>query len=456
MQDTKSILNLQEIKIQSSLIQFFNKFGIKQILRKSNISKIRGISVSDLLINILQLPFIQKNFYRAIVEGNENGFGKTAAYDFLNNSKYNWRKFLLNIVTVIISSFIAPLTGSKRENVLILDDSPYSRNRSKKVELLARVYDHVSHSYFKGFRLFQLCWSDGNSLLPIDFALMSSRKESNRYQEMNPKINKRSCGYKRRKEATGKSTDLIVPMIKRAFSCGIKADYLLMDSWFGFPSIISSVRKHIDVICMVKDTSKIFYYVEDKALTLSDLYKSFKKKRGKAKIKGSVIAEIEHNGQRNKVKIVFVKNQNKKRAWLAILSTNIELSNEDIVRIYGKRWDIEVFFKMTKQHLRLTNETQLRSYDSMIAHTTIVLLRYIFLTVGQRKSIDNKSFGGMFYHMIEEMNDITLIESLMRIFKLVSDNMRTVLNDTDLFVDRMTALFMGIIADKFGLRLCNE
>ncbi len=456
MQDTQSILNQQEIKTTSSLNLFFQRFGISKILRKSNISKIRGITVNDLLISIIRLPFIQKNFYQAIVEGDESGFSKTVAYDFLNNSKYNWRKFLLNIVTVIISSFIAPLTGSKRENVLILDDSPYSRNRSKKVELLARVYDHVSHSYFKGFRLFQLCWSDGNSLLPIDFALMSSRKESNRYQEMNPKINKRSCGYKRRKEATGKSTDLIVPMIKRAFSCGIKADYLLMDSWFGFPSIISSVRKHIDVICMVKDTSKIFYYVEDKALTLSDLYKSFKKKRGKAKIKGSVIAEIEHNGQRNQVKIVFVKNRNKKRAWLAILSTNTQLSDEDIVRIYGKRWDIEVFFKMVKQHLKLTNETRLRSYDSMIAHITIVLLRYIFLTVGQRDSTDNKTFGGMFYDMIDEMKDITLVDSLMRLFALVAENIKTTLNETDQFVDRMTSFFIGIIAKKYGLWLGNE
>ena len=48
-----------------------------------------------------------------------------------------------------------------------IDDSMFSRNCSKKVELLARVYDHVSHSYVKGFRMLTLGWSDGNTFLPL-------------------------------------------------------------------------------------------------------------------------------------------------------------------------------------------------------------------------------------------------------------------------------------------------
>ena len=46
----------------------------------------------------------------------------------------------------------------------------------------------------------------------------------------------------------------------------------------------------------------------------------------------------------------------------------IELADEEIVRIYGKRWDIEVFFKMTKSYLSLAKEFQGRSYDMMFAH----------------------------------------------------------------------------------------
>lgn len=42
------------------------------------------------------------------------------------------------------------------------------------------------------------------------------------------------------------------------------------------------------------------------------------------------------------VKIVFVRNRNKWRECLYILSTDIELSDAEIVRIYGNRWSIGV------------------------------------------------------------------------------------------------------------------
>jgi hypothetical protein len=62
-----------------------------------------------------------------------------------------------------------------------------------------------------------------------------------------------------------------------------------------------------------------------------------------------------------------------------MLSTDTDLSDEEIVRICGKRWDIEVFFKMAKQHLKLAKEIQCRDFDALIAHTTIVFMRYMFL-----------------------------------------------------------------------------
>ncbi len=59
---------------------------------------------------------------------------------------------------------------------------------------------------------------------------------------------------------------------------------------------------------------------------------------------------------------------------------------KEIVCIYGKRWDIEVFFKiqMVRHHLNLEKEAQLRDYDEIIGHTTIAKARYIFLAVEQR------------------------------------------------------------------------
>ncbi len=34
----------------------------------------------------------------------------------------------------------------------------------------------------------------------------------------------------------------------------------------------------------------------------------------------------------------------KNRGWLALLSTDITIADGEIIRLYSKRWDIEVFF----------------------------------------------------------------------------------------------------------------
>jgi IS4 transposase len=55
-------------------------------------------------------------------------------------------------------------------------------------------------------------------------------------------------------------------------------------------------------------------------------------------------------------KVVFVRARNAKKKWLALLSTDVKLTDEEIVKLYKRRWDIEVFFKITKSYLRLAKE----------------------------------------------------------------------------------------------------
>ena len=124
-------------------------------------------------------------------------------------------------------------------------------------------------------------------------------------------------------------------------------------------------------------------------------------------------------------KLVFVRDRRKKD-WLVLLSTDTGLADEDIVRIYGKRWDIEVFFKMAKQHLKLAKEIQCRDFDALIAHTTFVFMRYMFLSYQCRMETDDRSFGDLFYACCDEVKDISFIEALFRILTLACDRGKTV------------------------------
>lgn len=57
---------------------------------------------------------------------------------------------------------------------------------------------------------------------------------------------------------------------------------------------------------------------------------------------------------------------------------DLALTEEEIIVIYGKRWSIEVFFKVCKSYIKLGKEFQGISYDATTAHTPIVMIRYIY------------------------------------------------------------------------------
>jgi hypothetical protein len=45
-----------------------------------------------------------------------------------------------------------------------------------------------------------------------------------------------------------------------------------MDSWFTMPATLTALAKHIDVIGMVKKTSKIFYRYNGHSMNLMTIY----------------------------------------------------------------------------------------------------------------------------------------------------------------------------------------
>ena len=188
------------------------------------------------------------------------------------------------------------------------------------------------------------------------------------------------------------------------------------------PATVAAVCEHIDVIGMVKQTPKIHYGYQGQQLDLMAIYRKLKKCRGRAKIKASVVVTLKGGSS---VKLVFVQDRRKKD-WLAVMCTSLELANEEVIRIYGKRWDIEVFFKMAKQHLKLAKEIQCRDFDALIAHTSIVFMRYMFLAYQCRMETDHRTFGDLFYACCDEMADISFIEAIYRILTLAGERLKEI------------------------------
>tara|TARA_Y100001933_G_C18943793_1_gene540727 strand:- start:2 stop:1360 length:1359 start_codon:yes stop_codon:yes gene_type:complete len=402
-------------KTKNIFLSTFKTLGIASMLRKASIRKDQGHSTYEVFKFLLLLVFQEKNLFRFLESKRSyQAVSKNTYYRFLNNSTYNWRKFLSLLSAKVISAF-SKLTRADRVNVLILDDSIVPRGRSKKVELLAKVFDHTSSKYQKGFTMLTLGWSDGYSFVPTDFAMLSSSKSSNRLNEVDPEIDKRTNGFKRRKEAMSKKTNVAVDLIKNTLTAGICADYVLMDTWFTHEPLIQAILEQgLHVIGMVKQLKQKYRY-NDKYYTMKEL-KRFVPKRSNSNILGSLIV---HTKNGIPVKLVYVVNRNKRSEWLVILSTDLSLSDDEVVRIYGNRWSIEVFFKSVKSLMKLGSEFQGRSYDQTISHTTIVYSRYILLEWFRREERDERTFGEIFYIMCDDIRDMdleTALQNLMSLF----------------------------------------
>lgn len=279
----------------------------------------------------------------------------------------------------------------------------------------------MEHRFQKGFSLLTLGWTDGYSFVPVAFNMMSSAKQSNRYQEMSANIDRRTNGYKFRKESMLPKTEAAIMMIKDALNIGIAADYVLMDTWFTTEPMIQSIMNlGLDVIGMVKQL-KQRYHFNGKMYTLPELQK-FVDYNGTANIFGSLRVTTKNGIP---VKIVFVRNRNKKSECLSILSTDITLSDSEIVRIYGNRWSIECFFKASKSFLKLGSEFQCRSYSVMVSHTTIVFVRYILLEWIRRNQNDERSYGELFYMFCDDIQDMDLTNALQSLMALFVDIVTT-------------------------------
>ena len=94
---------------------------------------------------------------------------------------------------------------------------------------------------------------------------------------------------------------------------------------------------------------------------------------------------------------MYVRNRNKRNEHLLLLCADLSLTEEETIQLYGKRWDIEVLFKICKYVLKLTGECRSISYDAICAHSAIVFPRYMLLALEAGKEQDPRTAGPIIF-----------------------------------------------------------
>lgn len=411
--------------------RFFSKHHIGKLLAKCNGTKEKGVSSVSLLKYKLGNIFVGRSMYLQQRTGSfKEGFSKNTFYRFLNSAKTNWLRFTSLLAADVVNNDIKVLTDEKRKNVFIIDDSLFSRTSCKKTELGSKVFDHTDMHFKKGFRMLTLSWSDGNTLIPVNSSLLASAKDTNIIGPVKASDGRTLAG-KRRKLARTKAPEAMMTLLDTAIASGLDAGYVLFDSWFSNPAQITAVKpKGMDVIAMLKKSSRIKYEYCGKMLNIKEIYSKNKKRRGRSKYLLSVDVMV---GKENPIpaKIVCVRNKANRKDWLAFICTDTSLPEEEIIRIYGKRWQIEVFFKTCKSMLNLIGECHSISYDALTAHVAIVFTRYMLLAVEQRQSNDQRTLGELFFFLVDEMADITFCHSLRILMEALMASLQEILKLSD-------------------------
>ena len=426
----------------NAISSFFHTFGIGNLLRKCNAQKEKGVPVLDIFKYKLCNVFSGRSMYMQQKTGSfRESFSKNTFYRFLNSPKTNWLRFT-TLLSKKVADKVEPLTDDERVNAFVVDDSLFEKTSCKKTELGSRVFDHTSMKYRKGYRLMTLGWTDGNTFLPVNSCLLASSKESNLIGPVE-RFDGRSLAAKRRKLAQTKGTEVRIELLKSALAAGHSAEYVLFDTWFSSPAQLIAVKDlGLDSIAMVKKSSRIYYEYEGELLSIKKIFGACKKRRGRSKYLLSVNVMI---GKDEKIpaKIVCVRNKKNKRDWIAFICTNPEISEEEIIRIYGKRWQIEVFFKTCKSYLNLISECHSLTYDALTAHVAIVFTRYLMIAMEQRRNEDSRTLGEIFFFFTDELRDITFGESFQIILTAMIDSVCAIFRPTETQLELFIEMFAG-------------
>lgn len=359
------------------------------LLKTANISSVNACMLSDIR---KLLPFC-----------------KDVLYKVKNSCQINWRGILMRQAYTCMDGIEVEQTPDlSSRTCFILDDTDLPK-KGRTIELIGRIFSHVTGSYKLGFKSMNLAYWSGKHLLHLDFSLhielgkkqdqgMKRKELAKRYSKLRD-VN--SHGHKRVCEAFDKKAASAIRMMRRAIAKGFKASYILADSWF-FSAVLAkfAIRKNIGLITRPKFNNWKYAY-QGRPYSIGQLVKKMRyhtsKKWNKQLRMHYVTVTVMFKGI--EMQLFFYKANKRGTPWRAIITTDQKVGAIQAYRIYQNRWSIEVSFKELKQLLKF-GKCQSTNFDAQISDLTFSLMAYNHLS--QFKAVNEYQSIGFLFHEISQ------------------------------------------------------
>lgn len=427
------------------LNKFFKKLQLKRCITRAGFKKKRGPSANDMIIGAISSGFIAENLHAAATSsaGNLLPVCESSMYRFMEGTNGNWEQLSLNVAHEAYKK-IDSLNSNREKNryCFVFDDSVLEYPKAKKMELCTWTFDHNEGCSVRGYSCLQMGWTDGESYLPLGSKLLASDEESESFRKKHTQkacpeaisktgLDKRSHASQIRTEAQERTKpELVVSWIKHAIKNGFKASYVLFDSWFNYESLLKNITPlGLNIIGMLKQDHRKYYLLNNRGnateyrtlQSIADKMKVNSSKRKTKKINNAILFSVtvvaatanEKISEGIKLKLVFVSNRNNPDEFVVISSTDLTLSDEQIVKYYSRRWKIEVNFENQKQYLGLGSESISVKFDNLAAFANLSCIRASFLEFKRRIESDVRAIGALGKCIQDQIREMPIAHSLL-------------------------------------------
>ncbi len=375
--------------------------------------------------------------------------GKDVFYRLMNDARIDWRNLSYSITMQLIRKTQKNSDSNNDDTrCLIVDDTDFPKT-GRCIELIGRIFSHVTRTSILGFKGLFMGYYDGKSFFSLDFSLHGEKgKNKNKPYGLTPAQNKKRFSKRRDKSSKSKeriddyfSTKItsMIEMIRLAIKKGVRFDYLLVDSWFTCFELVKFITTR-RIGCHLLGRIKMgttCYGAFEKELTAKELVTLLRRKKmvKRSKLLGFYYCHQIVDFKGIEVKLFFFKTS-RKGNWNGMMTTNTKLTFNEAYKIYSNRWLIEVYFKEGKQHLGL-GKCQAQDFDAQIASTTLCMLQYNILSVIKRFH-DYETLGELFRASQKDAIKLTLSEQIWLIIIEIMSELSQILDiDVELFMEKL-------------------
>ena len=313
----------------------------------------------SLLVSLLLTPFKPTLCGMAKVLG----FGT-------HRSKHN--AFIINSSVIIgkalqfYAHMILSLLKKVGEPIYFIFDDTTNKKTGKHIDGAFKYFDHLSKTYIKGHQIVCSIVVYRGLIIPYCFDVYIPENQCSK------------LGVKFRKK-----TDIALEQLKSFETDCNQKIFVLADTYYATKPIMNYCRlkkQHFVSTLKFNRIIKVNGHQTNVRKYLKHTIKRFKSSRkiklGKITYRAeSRKAELKTGGA---VKLVFTKHPTHRTA-MVLVTTSTALPVYEIMQAYRIRWNIEVFFKMSKQYLGF-NGYQSRDIGAIKSRIALSMLSYNLLT----------------------------------------------------------------------------